>query len=336
MLVEVQSGAALCAAGVVGVRRGPLAALAAGSLGANLGLVGSPLATELCWEVVLPLSLALSIVSLPNKGSARSLKRTGVAFAAGSLGSLFGATGTFLACRREAGLAAPLASLFASYVGGSANFFAVAKATRASMTSALAAADILAMALYFACLQLLAGGAKAPPTAEIRKKPLAALAAASAAVVVAKLVSRGRAGLETAILAAAAYAARRAEARAPGLADLCLNVFYAAVGSRADLDVVAKAPVALGLALSTLSLHAIFLTATRVVAPSLFSKEEALVASNACIGGPSTAAAFALAIGRQDLLIPAVVWGTWGYAIATAGGIHLNTLFQSWAAPAPF
>ena len=51
--------------------------------------------------------------------------------------------------------------------------------------------------------------------------------------------------------------------------------------------------------------------------------DEALVASNACVGGPATAAAFATATCREDLVVPAVVWGTGGYASGTGLGMAL-------------
>ena len=51
------------------------------------------------------------------------------------------------------------------------------------------------------------------------------------------------------------------------------------------------------------------------------SLDEALVASNAAIGGPGTAAAFAAAIGRPELVLSAAVWGTVGYAGGTTLGV---------------
>ena len=45
-----------------------------------------------------------------------------------------------------------------------------------------------------------------------------------------------------------------------------------------------------------------------------------LVASNANVGGPATAAAMASARGWRDLLQPALLTGSFGYAIGTAVG----------------
>jgi len=106
------------------------------------------------------------------------------------------------------------------------------------------------------------------------------------------------------------------------------------------LDAAAAAgPAALGLATLALLVHAVLLACvvaalsalpgTERIAPT---RAEALVASNACIGGPSTAAAFAVALDRGDLVVPAVVWGTVGYAVATSLGVALHPLLLRWSA----
>ncbi|WP_423809604.1 DUF819 family protein [Piscibacillus halophilus] len=46
-----------------------------------------------------------------------------------------------------------------------------------------------------------------------------------------------------------------------------------------------------------------------------FSLEEMIVASNANIGGPTTAAAFAIAKGWTKLIVPIMLVGTLGYVI---------------------
>ena len=46
-----------------------------------------------------------------------------------------------------------------------------------------------------------------------------------------------------------------------------------------------------------------------------FSIEEAVLASNATLGGPTTAAGMAVAKGWDGLVLPAILVGVWGYAI---------------------
>ena len=72
--------------------------------------------------------------------------------------------------------------------------------------------------------------------------------------------------------------------------------------------------------------------------------EEVLTASNAAIGGPSTAAAFAVGLVpskddkviegssqyRSALVIAATFWGVLGYAIATGVGVTVSRILMSW------
>jgi uncharacterized membrane protein len=51
------------------------------------------------------------------------------------------------------------------------------------------------------------------------------------------------------------------------------------------------------------------------------SIEELTIASNANIGGPSTAAAMAVAKGYEDLVVPGILVGLWGYIIGTPLGL---------------
>lgn len=56
-----------------------------------------------------------------------------------------------------------------------------------------------------------------------------------------------------------------------------------------------------------------------------YSIEEITVASNANVGGPTTAAAFAIAKGWHTLIFPAILVGTLGYVIGNYYGIFLFT-----------
>lgn len=55
---------------------------------------------------------------------------------------------------------------------------------------------------------------------------------------------------------------------------------------------------------------------------------EMLVASNACILSPPTAAAMAVSRGWKDLVTPAILCGVLGYALSTAVGIAMAELFS--------
>ena len=52
--------------------------------------------------------------------------------------------------------------------------------------------------------------------------------------------------------------------------------------------------------------------------------EEAILASNACIGGPTTAAAMAVSKGWTKLIAPIMLIGTLGYVIGNYCGIIIG------------
>jgi uncharacterized membrane protein len=59
-----------------------------------------------------------------------------------------------------------------------------------------------------------------------------------------------------------------------------------------------------------------------------FSLEEILLCSNANIGGPTTAAAMAIAKGWNKLIGPIVLAGIFGYVIGNYLGIFMGNLLQ--------
>jgi hypothetical protein len=131
----------------------------------------------------------------------------------------------------------------------------------------------------------------------------------------------------------------------PALSDASFRLLFAAVGSAADLSsAVAGGPAALAFASVALLVHSVTTLALSWAGTRLWrclggasslstTWEELLTASNAAIGGPSTAAAFAAGLipadndgsdesikrgnRRSALVIAATFWGVFGYAIAT-------------------
>ncbi|MDO4788298.1 MAG: DUF819 family protein, partial [Johnsonella sp.] len=59
-----------------------------------------------------------------------------------------------------------------------------------------------------------------------------------------------------------------------------------------------------------------------------FSLEEIILASNANIGGPTTAAAMAISKGWTELVAPVMLVGTLGYVIGNYFGIFLGNLLR--------
>jgi len=58
--------------------------------------------------------------------------------------------------------------------------------------------------------------------------------------------------------------------------------------------------------------------------------EETIIAVNITLGGPPTGAAFAIAKGWSQLIVPALLVGIWGYVIGTAIGITLGHGMLRW------
>ena len=125
-----------------------------------------------CSTVGLPLAVALGLLSAggdvaaeTGEPSATVLRPVLVAFALGALGTILGSMVAFTVSSLGRDAAATAAGLMcATYIGGSANFFGVAAATRASelhpgLIPALLAADLALMGVY---LLVLTAAARAP------------------------------------------------------------------------------------------------------------------------------------------------------------------------------
>jgi uncharacterized membrane protein len=109
------------------------------------------------------------------------------------------------------------------------------------------------------------------------------------------------------------------------LGTLMMHVFFAVIGASAHIGTVLRVgPVLFVFAALILAIHLLFLLlAGRLMRLDL---AEVLVASNANMGGPTTAAAMAVARRWQALVTPAILVGTLGYAIATFVGVAVGRL----------
>jgi uncharacterized membrane protein len=117
---------------------------------------------------------------------------------------------------------------------------------------------------------------------------------------------------------------------AGALSAFLFSLFFAAIGAGASLThLVASGPVIVTLMTLSLMIHLsttlLTLRAYNHFVPprAKVGVDEMLIASNANIGGPATAAAMAGSIGRADLVLPAAATGVAGYALATFLGVGL-------------
>ena len=106
-----------------------------------------------------------------------------------------------------------------------------------------------------------------------------------------------------------------------------LYVFFFVIGLRADLwQVVLNVPVLFAFCLVMAVINLAFtLGIGRLLRLNL---EELLLASNATLGGPPSAAAMAISKGWSNLVLPGLLAGLWGYIIGTFVGILVTEVLR--------
>jgi len=311
------------------------------------------------WGYIVPLAIPLLLFRADLKKILRESGPTLLAFGFGALGTV---TGTFVAYRLiplgDEGW--KLAGIFCStYVGGSINYVASAEALglrSGDLLTAGIAADNLVMTLYFLLLFAIPSigfltkrfpnrhEEAAADVDTVSEAPLArrgritafSLAQSMALAGVVCAIGFGLATLAgnralgiliiTAIMVtlATAFPGRMGAINGPGtMGTLLMQVFFATLGASANIHVVLTVgPILFVFAALILLIHLLFLLA----AGWLFKLDlaELVIASNANMGGPTTAAAMAVARRWEALVIPAILCGTLGYAVATFVGVAVG------------
>jgi uncharacterized membrane protein len=306
------------------------------------------------WSYLVPLAIPLLLFKADLKKIIREAGPTLIAFAVGAVGTV---AGTWVAFQ-----VVPLgpegwklAGIFcATYVGGSLNYMATAEALSLRSGDVLAAgvaADNLAMALYFLVLFALpslpwlrrrfvkrvpeteADVEMAPTGPRIGVRGMASSLAVAAAVCALGFGAADAVGFAstgilvvTAIVVALATAFPKwlgAMGGAHELGVLLMQVFFATIGASASVELVLEHGMMLFVfAVGILSIHLLtILLAGRILKLDL---AEIVIASNANMGGPASAAAMAVARRWETLVIPAILCGTFGYAIATFIGVAVG------------
>ncbi|GAX10372.1 hypothetical protein FisN_3Lh587 [Fistulifera solaris] len=356
-----------------------------------------------CWDTFLPASLALLFMGMPQSNqdinqreetidishrkehhSIRTVvRRLAGPFMLASMGSLIGCTTAFFVCRGmfcSSDAAWAGACLSASFVGGSVNFLATAAwiasqrgESVTTLVSAMTAADLIVMAIYFAIMAAATQSVSlerwfqrknshqdnlVDPTRTATSSasdenasystvtsalstfhvPTAllittiALALVRVGQKVELLCSAYIPGMACAFLAAVTPGIRRylpsqAAATAPPLSQFCFLLLFAAVGVTADLQAALQSgPSCIIFATVALLLHGVVLmVGGRYLLAGRSKLMDCLIASNAAIGGPATAATFCgtLPNNTQALTIAATIWGVFGYAIGTTVGVGM-------------
>jgi uncharacterized membrane protein len=321
----------------------------------NLGVIpASAPAYDVVWSFLVPLAIPLLLFTADLKRILREAGPTLLAFAAGAAGTVLGVRVMFpLLPLGEEGW--KLAGIFcATYVGGALNYMGTAQALdlrSGDLLAAGVAADNLAMVLYFLVLFALPSmpglrrrfvrrvtEAEIEPTSERSGPPIVVRSMATALAVAATVCAVGY-GLATAlgvpasailfvtalIVTLATLFPRQLSALAGAheLGVLLMQVFFAVIGASASIALVlAHGMVLFAFALGILTVH----LGTILVAGRLLRLDlaEVVIASNANMGGPTTAAAMAVARRWETLVIPAVLCGTLGYATGTFIGVAVG------------
>lgn len=338
----------------------PLVALLFGMVLAGAGVVPSTSASyDFVCSSIMPMAVALCLLETDMQSIFTDAGPTLRAFWYGALGTIIGTVVSFKIVGPALGSDGwkIASSLCASYIGGTINYVATAQALGLTSSSTLAAgmaADNLAMAAYFAVIMSIPDSSdkstlgttdgvlsdsRTLPTVETISTSLAAAAVAcTLGQAVAGLLPSCFAGCGLAITAlitscfsvAAAQVQKHVHsadtqvfAGSQILGAGLMLLYFSVVGASAGLqDALFGGWPLLGFIFVLVSVHLGVILS--LGGWSKIPTRMVLVASNANIGGPGTAAAMASCRGWKSLVKPALLVGTLGYTIGTGVGCLLG------------
>ncbi|KAE9618296.1 hypothetical protein Lalb_Chr02g0141211 [Lupinus albus] len=332
---------------------GSMVSILVGLAATNFGILSihSP-----AYDVVLTFLLPLSVPLLLFRADLRRvIKSTGTLLLPFFLGSVATTIGTVVAYwlvpMRSLGQDSwkIAAALMGRHIGGAVNYVAVSDAlgTSPSVLTAGLAADNVICAIYFSTLFALAS--KVPPEASTslnddgmttsisetdNKLPILQMATSLAvafAICKAATIVTGYFGIQggtlpvvtaIAVILATLFPKPFASLSPSGeaMAVILMQVFFAVIGASGSIwSVISTAPSIFLFSFVQVAIHLVVIIGLGRVFGSDF--KALLIASNANVGGPTTACAMATAKGWSSLIVPGILAGIFGISIATFLGI---------------
>ena len=335
---------------------GAIIALIMAMVLANLGVIptNSALYDDIVWGVIVPMAIPLLLLQCNLSRVWKDTGRMLIVFLIGAVGTIVGAFIAYYVLRGPFGDAQGLAKVASmmtgSYIGGGVNFAAMASQYAAGddLTAAATVADNLLMAAYFFVLIACAGSKffrkhfRHPHIEEVEagaSKEAAQTQAAAfwsrkdislkdiaynfAYAIVVVWVSRIIAGLfSTTISVIVATFCHKQVEKMHGSQEIgtyLIYLFLFVIGVPANImTVLTKSPLLLVLTAIMVLVNMLFcFVGAKIFKASL---EDSIIASNANIGGPTTAAGMAISQGWTRLVGPAMLVGVLGYVIGNYAG----------------
>lgn len=327
---------------------GALVSTLVGLAASNLGLVASEApAYQIVTGYLLPLAVPLLLYTADMRRVMGSTGRLLIAFCLGSVATVIGTLVAYLIVpMRSLGQDSwkIAAALMSRHIGGAINYVAVSEALNVSpsvLTAGLAA-DNLICAIYFTTLFAFASrippeistaaeeNQMGPEAGDGKRLPVLQSATAlalscvicTAGMNLAKLFGLhgwGITFITALVVVLATLFPSQIGSLAPAgeaLALILMQVFFTVVGANGSIaNVVKTAPAIFFFALIQVAVHLlVILGIGRVLG---FELKQLLMASNANVGGPTTACGMATTKGWKTLIVPGILAGIFGISIAT-------------------